>query len=283
MTYSTRTQKWTPVRNLLVWVAMVTSNSQLFKVTTIIGSSQVDILINTEESVTILSTNFAQGLHLNPTSARLLSATGINIPCQCKTSFDIYIPSLWCLFTRAVVVADTLSPLLGADFLIYYSLILGCITGKFHENKTEHYTQSTQVIGTTQQITVNCSQLRKPIQSLLNKHPTLLMPYREKLNASTTRIRYTIDTSNSKPTSAKAHQLLEEKDKFAKQEFTALINTGIIRPSRSPWVSPLYLLPKSTPSPVSWGYRIHRMHLCKGVSPCQWDLLGMTNYNHIQG
>lgn len=205
---------------------MVTSNSQLLKVATII----VDFLVDTGASVTILPINFARGLHLNHTPVRLSSATGDNIPCHNETSVDIVIPGLRRLFPWTVVVANTLDPLLRADFLRHYALILGCRTGKLHDNKMEHCTTSTQVTATTQQITVNnCSQLSKPVQFLLNKYPTLFMPRRERPNTSITRIKYTTDTGNSKPTSAKARQLPEEKYKVIKQEFTALMNTGIIR------------------------------------------------------
>lgn len=107
--------------------------------------------------------------------------------------------------------------------------------GKLCDNKTEHYTQSMQVTATTQQIIVNnCCQLPKQDQLLLSKYLTRLVPRRERSNTPTTRIKHTIDTGNNKPTSAKAHQLPEEKYKVAKQEFTALMNTGIIRPSTSP-------------------------------------------------
>lgn len=42
------------------------------------------------------------------------------------------------------------------------------------------------------------------------------MPHRERPNTSTTRIRQSIDTDKSKPISAKAQQLAEEKYKVAK-------------------------------------------------------------------
>jgi len=55
---------------------------------------------------------------------------------------------------------------------------------------------------------------------------------------------HVIETTSDLPVFAKARQLNSDKLAAAQNEFNNLLQQGIIRPSKSPWASPLHMVPK---------------------------------------
>lgn len=53
-----------------------------------------------------------------------------------------------------------------------------------------------------------------------------------------------IDTGNARPVASRPYRLAHYKEKFAREETQRLLDQGLIRPSRSPWSSPLVVVPK---------------------------------------
>jgi hypothetical protein len=71
---------------------------------------------------------------------------------------------------------------------------------------------------------------------------------------------------------AKSHHLDLEKLQIAKAEFKRLESAGIIHPSKSPWASPLHMVPKKDRSwrPFQWLAWLHSVlknRSCQGLSP----------------
>lgn len=58
--------------------------------------------------------------------------------------------------------------------------------------------------------------------------------------------RYYIKTSPGPPEACRPRRLAPDRLKTAKAEFDLLMQEGIIRSSKSPWSSPLYMVPKKT-------------------------------------
>ena len=59
-------------------------------------------------------------------------------------------------------------------------------------------------------------------------------------------VQHHIETTGP-PVSARPRRLAPDRLKAAKREFEHMLQLGIIRPSSSPWSSPLHMVPKKTP------------------------------------
>ena len=148
-------------------------------------------------------------------------------------------------FRWVFIVADVEQPILGADFLSHFNLLVDMA----HCHLVDALTQLTiQGISSTAS-TPSPSLLPRPPQNefaaLLSDFPTLtqLQPTTDPPKHNTT---HHIKTTGP-PVSARARRLAPERLTIARQEFEHMLESGIIRPSSSNWASPLHMVPKKTP------------------------------------
>ena len=164
----------------------------------------ISFRIDTGASVTILPHSLAPGLSINSTPVRLSAAYGETIKCFGEIQLDIIIPGLRRSYPWTVLIAHTINPLLGADFLRHLSLILNCSDGRLIDETTRRYVQGGRVTARIQNIMVNShNDLSERIQSLLQKFPKLTRPRTEQPLASRMRVTHVIDTGDNTPTYAK--------------------------------------------------------------------------------
>ena len=64
------------------------------------------------------------------------------------------------------------------------------------------------------------------------------------LEPSSSSVFHRIDTGSAPPVTAKVRRLPDHKLKAVKSEFSDLLQAGIIKPSSSPWCSPIHVVPK---------------------------------------
>lgn len=81
--------------------------------------------------------------------------------------------------------------------------------------------------------------------SILKDFPSLSQPSKHS-DSIQHHVEHTISTT-SQPVCSKFRRLHPDKLKIAKAEFEHMLQLGIIRPSKSPWSSPLHLVPKKSP------------------------------------
>lgn len=82
---------------------------------------------------------------------------------------------------------------------------------------------------------------QNPYQEVLVKYPGTLNSVQN--NHRQHRATHCIETFGP-PVFSKARRLSPEKHNMVEREFSELLKQGIIRPSKSPWASPIHIDPK---------------------------------------
>ena len=143
------------------------------------------------------------------------------------------------------VIADVQKPILGADFLRHYGLMVDMHKCKLIDTCTHLQVQGILSSGHSPSPSLCCCDTSNPYLALLSEFPTLTQ-----VTAPDTPVRHDvchyIETTGP-PVSARPRRLAPERFKAAKREFEHMLQLGIIRPSSSSWSSPLHMVPKKTP------------------------------------
>jgi hypothetical protein len=120
------------------------------------------------------------------------------------------------------------------------------------------------------------SSVPADVKILLKKYPSILRT--EDVKPTLTHgVEHHILTGSHPPVFAKARRLDQEKLEIAKAEYKRLESAGIIRHSKSPWASPMHMVPKKDGSWQPWGvYR--RLNLI--TTPDKYPLPNMQDISN---
>lgn len=196
-----------------------------------------NFLVDTGAEVSVLPATQTQKL-LTPTT-HLYAANNSRIPVFQRQTLTLEL-SLRRSFTWTFYVAAVSQPILGADFLQHFNLLVDLGSRKLLDPLTSLWTRGK----TTPGVSTGFSTISRDNQfaSLLSSYPALTQPY-----SATTPIKHhvthCIDTSGP-PVFAKARRLAPERYRQVKEEFESLMQQGIIRPSSSNWSSALHVVSK---------------------------------------
>ena len=149
---------------------------------------------------------------------------------------------LHCLFRWIFVIADIRTPIIGADFLREYGLLVnvkhGCLLDA----------TSLQTKGTISHIVSPSPflpQLHTEYDALLAEFPSVTKPC-----MSPRPVRHTVThhiQTTGPPVYARACRLPPDRLQIAKHEFKYMMEQGIIQTSDSQWSPPFHMVPKKTP------------------------------------
>lgn len=141
------------------------------------------------------------------------------------------------------VVADVTKPIIGVDFLNYYSLIVDCRNRRLIDNLTSIASTATAA---------NCKDVssvkvvtgESRYHKILEDFPEITRPAGRHNTSIPHNTVHHIHTTPGPPVSLPPRRLAPDKLKIAQEEFRIMLASGTARPSESPWSSPLHLAPK---------------------------------------
>ena len=216
--------------------------SRLFYV--IDRSTKLKFLVDTGAEVSAVPRSHAQQKYLcQGPSLQAVNNTTIATFGTCSLTLDL---GLRRTFRWVFIIADISKPILGADFLKHYGLLVDMRSKRLTDSLTQ-----LKVQGTISPVTSSLVLSLLPKQSvseyerILLDFPAITRPYNNNLEIKH-NVTHHIETKGP-PVCARPRRLPPERLKIARQEFEHMIELGIIRPSSSNWASPLHMVPKKTP------------------------------------
>ncbi|UYV65712.1 hypothetical protein LAZ67_3005199 [Cordylochernes scorpioides] len=165
--------------------------------------------------------------------------------------------------------------IIGADFLNNFGLIIDIKNKRLIDGIT-----NLSIRGVIQSISDmgNISTLNSSskVSAILTKYPNLCRPPSNFVEAKHS-VKHYIPT-RGQPIHSKARRLDSQRLTFAKAEFQYMLNNGIIRPSNSPWASPLHLVSKKDESlrPCGDYRRLNAITL-----PDRYPIPRLDDFHHI--
>ena len=228
----------------------IAASDSLLAIKVCIGAAKENFIIDTGASLSIIPPSIINNkMYVKPTAVSLSSANGQPIKCIGEATILFSIPQLRREYSWTFVVAETTYPLIGIDFLTNFNLLVDCQKRKLVDQTTSQSSNIQLITATGMNIAVNnLNNLPEPAQELLKQFPAVISPRTTPTtNIEKSKVFHHIETNGSNPVYCKRRQLAGAKLEAARAEFKSLQDSGIIRPSKSPWSSPLHLVPKKDP------------------------------------
>lgn len=214
-----------------------TTNCTLFRLQVKDQLSNKTFLVDTGADVSVLPLT-SRSVGVKPTAIKLYAANGQPIKVMGEKRITLSL-GLKRTFEWSFLVADVTSPIVGADFLRFYDLLIDLRRNRLIDNNTSGHPTP-----------LNFSQLSAvevktadPFHDILCEFVdiTKMTPY-----GTTTKstIYHRIETTGQ-PVHSRARRLSPEKLAAARAEFDTLIRAGICQASSSNWSSPLHMVQKA--------------------------------------
>ena len=141
------------------------------------------------------------------------------------------------------VIANVRRPILRADFLQHYELIVDVAHRKVSDAITQLTIQGVISTETSVSPSLLPKQVHNPCFTMLHDFPSVLKPYNQQV--ITYMVTHHITTAGQ-PAHLPTCRLLPEWFNVVRKEFEHIVQLGIIRLSSSSWASPLHMVPKKS-------------------------------------
>ncbi|XP_026469730.1 uncharacterized protein LOC113373662 [Ctenocephalides felis] len=140
----------------------------------------------------------------------------------------------------AVFVADVATAIIEADFLSNYNLLID-LKGRRLIDSTTGLASDGKALE-AQQVNISTVNPEEPFKDLLAQYIAITKP-QVTTNNKSSHFAHRI-TTTSRPVAARFRKIFGEKTTAARSKIQDLLNRGTLRPSNSPWASPIHMVPK---------------------------------------
>ena len=207
--------------------------------------NKLNFLVDTGAEVSIIPPTRSDRLRKRE-SFTLSAINGTAIAMYGQRSLTLNL-GLRCTFRWIFIIADINKPLLGADFLHHFGLLVDMAHGKLVDTHTHLSIHGIVTKGTppSPSITTATPPHTQAYSSILSEYPDLTRIHNYQDTPVKHNITHHISTTGP-PLSSRVRRLSPEKLQIARKEFEHMLELGIIRPSDSPWASPLHMVPKKS-------------------------------------
>ncbi|CAH8490858.1 unnamed protein product [Dicrocoelium dendriticum] len=147
-------------------------------------------------------------------------------------------------FRWVFTVAAVPFAIIGIDFLRHFDLLVDAKRQMIVDTATKLSVRGITADVTSISPVYAFPQTSSAYANLLSQYPKLVQPMNAALPVAA-QVTHHIRT-NGPPVSCRPRRLSPEKLKVARAEFEHMLELGIIRPSDSPWSSPLQMVPKKS-------------------------------------
>lgn len=195
------------------------------------------LLVDTGAVVSVLP--FKPKARQKPTPFKLFAANNTEIPTFGTKLFTIDI-GLRRKFSWPFILAPVSQAILGADFLQKFGILVDIQGSRLIDKMTTASINGKVSFGPPSGITT--VSVETDFKGLLTQFPDIIRPSLSMKKVSHDVVHH-IET-HGPPVHSKPRRLPPEKLKIAQKQFEYMISEGICRPSKSPWASPLHMVPK---------------------------------------
>ena len=210
---------------------------RLFYVTDTLQKSR--FLVDTGAEISVIPPTDKERLH--PVSRHLQAANGSHIKSYGQRLVTLSL-GLRRTLQWVFLIADVNMPIIGADFLTHFDLLVDVKRQLLIDRKTSLTTHGISCVSSTVGIRMASTDLASPYRDLLDEFPTLSKP-----TYTSSSLKHTVQhhiSTKGPPVFARPRRLPPDKLAVAKSEFDHMLQLGIVRPSKSNWSAPLHMVPK---------------------------------------
>lgn len=209
---------------------------QLFRLVVYDATSKRKFLIDSGADISVIPPAYSDRFSASKTT--LYAANGRRIKTFGKIRLTVDL-GLRRAFTRTFIVAEVTTPIIGADFIRHFGIVIDLKRNRLIDTTTQIAASTTGILAN--EVTIKAFNINCPFAHILAEFEEFFHANKQPVKSATeSTTTHHIETKGP-PVFARPRRLDAEKLKAARAEFRYLMERGICRPSKSNWASPLHM------------------------------------------